>query len=144
MRATMTALAFLLCGCAPGFSASDRTAIMDVIETQQKAWNAGDVQAFMAGYDRTDTIVFTSGGVVRRGFEATIHKYLKSYPDAATMGKLSFVIEEVRPLGPDAAWVLGRWALTETPKEGGGVFTLVFQRTANGWKCTSDHTSVEK
>jgi ketosteroid isomerase-like protein len=39
--------------------------------------------------------------------------------------------------------VLGRWRLTDTPVAGGGVFSVVLTRTADGWKVVHDHTSSD-
>ncbi len=130
----------LFFGCATD-RAADRAAIADVLTAQQQAWNRGDIDAFMAGYDKADDIIFTSGGKVRRGYAATLEKYRKSYVAAKAMGKLGFQIVEVRWLGPDAALLMGRYRLTETPKAGSGLFTLIFERRPDGWKCVHDHTS---
>ncbi len=133
----------VIAGCAT--TVSDRTAdaeaIRSVLMAQQAAWNRGDIVAFMDGYARSDDIVFTSGGKVRRGFDATLSKYRTSYVDGGAMGRLGFELIETRLLGPDAALVMGRFELTETPKAGSGLFTLIFERTDDGWRCIHDHTS---
>lgn len=139
----MNLLCLIPAGCATTRTA-DKSAIEGVLAAQQAAWNRGDVVAFMDGYARADDIVFTSGGQVRRGYEATLAKYRKSYADAGAMGHLEFELLEVRFLGSDAALVMGRFVLTETPKSGSGLFTLVFERGAQGWRCIHDHTSGDK
>jgi ketosteroid isomerase-like protein len=59
------------------------------------------------------------------------------------MGHLDFSGPEVRPLGNNAALVLGRWHLKRDSDELGGVFTLVFQRFPDGWKIIHDHASAD-
>lgn len=143
----LLATALLLgCGRPPPkmFSVADRDAVVDVLRAQEAAWNRGDVVAFMAGYDQSKDLVFTSGGTIRRGYEATLAKYRKSYADKGAMGKLAFELIEVRALGPDSALVLGKWKLTETPKTGQGIYSLVMIRTKAGWRVIHDHTSLLK
>jgi len=135
--------AFTAGGC-PTFSDADRAAIEASLEAQRQAWNRGDLEAFMAGYAQRPDILFTSGGKVRRGHAQTLEMYRKSYPNKDAMGELAFEVLELQVLGPKGAVMLGRWAVTKTPKEGSGLFTLVWQKTASGWKVIHDHTSAER
>ena len=59
------------------------------------------------------------------------------------MGQLAFQVLEVQPAGPDAAVMLGRWRLTDTPQAGSGVFSIVFERRPEGWRVIHDHTSSD-
>lgn len=140
----LVALASCAGGCATTNRTVDERDIRAVLSAQQDAWNKGDIVAFMDGYDRAEDIVFTSGARVRRGFDATLAKYRQSYANDNAMGRLGFDILEVRFLGPDSALVLGRFELTETPKSGSGLFTLIFERRSAGWRCIHDHTSGER
>jgi uncharacterized protein (TIGR02246 family) len=134
----------LVAACAHGFATGDDHAIRDVLASQQEAWNRADLTAFMAGYLHDDSLVFTSGGKIRRGWQDTFDKYRAKYGGApATMGHLDFEILSVQPLGADGAIVLGRWKLTATPNAGGGVFSLGFVRTSDGWRIAHDHTSID-
>lgn len=153
MRAVLkpcAALLALVLACAHRPAApqpADREAILQVLRDQQAAWNRGDLDAFLRGYEPTPDLVFTSGGVVRRGFAETRARYHARYgargdgPDV--MGRLSFEVLDVRALGEDGAVVLGRWRLEGTPKAGGGVFSLAFLRTDAGWRIVHDHTSSD-
>jgi uncharacterized protein (TIGR02246 family) len=149
---TLRAIAFLLClaSCATSsmsthaFTPADDAAVRAVLTTQRDAWNRGDLDAFMAGYLHSPDLVFTSGGQIRHGYDETIAKYRAKYgADRSTMGHLSFEILQVQQLGADGAIVLGRWKLTDTPNAGGGVFSLGFQRTRDGWRIIHDHTSSD-
>ena len=129
-------------GCGAGhFSTADADAIEAPLERQRQAWNRGDLDAFMDGYWRSDRLTFASGATIKQGWDATLFRYRERYPDAATMGQLAFEVREIRPLSADAAVVLGRFTLTETPEAGTGVFTLVVRRRAEGWRIVHDHTS---
>lgn len=145
MRSIVVALALLVApvGCdRRSFADTDRAAIEKVLSDQATAWNAGDLDGFMAGYLKGPDLVFTSGANIRRGYDASYQKYKKAYADGGNMGKLAFEVLEVRALGPDAAVVLGKYVLTETEKAGDGVFSLVFQRIDGSWKVVHDHTSA--
>jgi beta-aspartyl-peptidase (threonine type) len=124
-------------------SQGDRTAITAVLEQQRDAWNRGDLDAFMAGYERSDDLLFASGGKVQRGWQRTLDRYRARYgSQPGDMGALAFTEIEITDLGGSAALAVGRYTLTDTPKAGTGVFTLVFSRTPEGWRIIADHTSA--
>ena len=141
----MRLLLILLVACATGhtFEAGDRTAITSVLEHQEAAWNRNDLAAFMDGYARIPALVFTSGAKVRHGWQEAFDTYQQKYgKDPSTMGKLAFAITSIDAVGADGAVVLGTWQL-EGPNAAHGVFTLVFERRAEGWRIVHDHTSAE-
>ena len=115
--------------------------IRDLMMNQQAAWNAGDIPGFMAGYWESPDLVFTSGARVRRGFAETLAAYERSYRPG-DMGQLYFHDLEIRPIGADGAWVLGRYRLVEREEDQVGLFTLIFRRFPEGWLIVHDHTSV--
>ncbi|EMI26698.1 isoaspartyl peptidase/L-asparaginase [Rhodopirellula europaea] len=124
----------------PSQSASEESAITELIQQQASDWNAGDIDAFMKVYWKSDQLTFSSGGEVTRGFDATLQRYKERYPNPEKMGKLTFTDLEFLPLGDSAMQVLGVWKLARTePME--GKFTLVFRRFPEGWKIVHDHTS---
>jgi uncharacterized protein (TIGR02246 family) len=142
-RSVLIALGFTaLVGCSHTFGPADAAAIRQVISDQQIAWNKGDLKGYMEGYVKSDKLVFTSGGRVRRGWKVTYEKYKKSYQDAGAMGKVTFSNLHIEPLGSDAAVVLGRWEVSGSSKASKGVFTVVFVRRSEGWRVIHDHTSV--
>ena len=97
---------------------------------------------YSGAYEPTDALLFTSGGKVRQGYDETLAKYQASYGEPGAMGKLDFAVLDFRMLGDESAIMLGSWKLTDTPKEGGGLFTLVWLKTEGGWKIVHDHTSL--
>lgn len=124
-------------------AASPEQEIRRVLDSQVSAWNRGDVRAFMDGYDNSGSTTFV-GAKITRGHAQVLADYLKRYPSREKMGTLRFSELEIKPLGADYASVIGRWHLdrkTEAGGEAGGIFTLLFQRTARGWKIILDHTS---
>ncbi len=131
------------CGEPKGLSAEDQRAIHSLLEQQRLAWNNGDLDGFMAAYEPTKELVFTSGGRIRRGWQVTREHYRQRYgQDQATMGELDFEILEIQELGADGAIVLGRWHLSATPEAGAGIFSLGLHRGPLGWRIVHDHTSA--
>jgi ketosteroid isomerase-like protein len=126
-----------------GAQPTPHAGIRAVLEAQQAAWNRGDVDAFMSGYDASDSTTFV-GATITRGYRQVLENYHRRYPTKEKMGHLTFSGIEVTPLGAEYASVLGRWHLDRSREAGGevgGIFTLLFHNTANGWKIILDHTS---
>lgn len=115
--------------------------IKKIMIAQQNAWNAGDVDEFMIGYWKSDELTFSSGGKTVRGWQATLDRYRKRYPDKSAMGTLTFSDLEVTLLGKDAAFVLGRWQLKRTEPIGGN-FSLVWRQIDGNWRIVHDHSSA--
>jgi ketosteroid isomerase-like protein len=120
-------------------------AIGAVLVSQVKAWNQHDLEGFMAGYWNSPNLTFFSGATETRGWQATLDRYRKKYQSAGTeMGKLEFQDLQVEMLGPDAAFVRGKFLLTlSSGKQPHGLFTLVFRHFPEGWRIIHDHSSGE-
>lgn len=139
----IVALSLLLPGCGgKAFRASDAEAIEGVLAAQRDAWNAGDIDGFMAAYVQSPELIFTSGGAVRRGYDEALARYRAKYVDGGQMGRLAFSDLEVTGLSVDSAVVLGTWKVTETEQAGEGVFSLVLVRRDQRWQILHDHTSA--
>lgn len=121
---------------------NDRAAITKILDAQQKAWNQGNVHAFLEGYWRSPDLTFSGSSGIARGWDGVLARYQKNYPDRVAMGQLDFSNLETRFLGPDAALVLGHWRLVRAQGDIGGVFSLIWQRFPEGWRIIHDHTSV--
>ncbi|MFT7620140.1 MAG: ketosteroid isomerase-like protein [Planctomycetota bacterium] len=121
---------------------TDQELINLVMSTQQAAWNRGDIEAFMEGYWRSPDLLFTSGGRIRRGWQATLDGYKAGYTKE-TMGQLAFTDLEVVMTADNEAVVVGKWALSGLEKTPSGGFTLVFRKFLEGWRITRDHTTSD-
>ncbi|MEM8485896.1 MAG: nuclear transport factor 2 family protein [Bacteroidota bacterium] len=119
-------------------------AMQALLDTQVEAWNAGDINAFMEGYWKSDSLRFASGGNVRRGWDETLARYLATYPDKAAMGTLTFEDLELQKLSEQWATGFGRFRLKRTPplEDLTGLFTLMFEKRDGSWIIVSDHTSA--
>jgi ketosteroid isomerase-like protein len=118
-----------------------QAAILAVLAAQQSDWNKGDIRGFMEGYWKSSELTFAGTRGFTRGWQPVMARYEKSYADKAAMGTLDFSELEIRQLGPDAALVLGKWHLARQAGDRGGIFTLVFQKSPEGWRIIHDHTT---
>ena len=139
----------LIMGChaqphiAPGhLSDRDRAALVGVLGTQARLWNAGDIEGFMQYYWNDERMTFSSGGTTHRGWQAALQRYERRYPTPQAMGELTFSEIEVKPLGHRAAYVMGRWHVVASDKDISGLFTLMFRMIDGRWLIVHDHTSM--
>jgi len=117
--------------------------IRAVLERQVQAWNRRDLEGFMLGYWKSSDLSFYSGGTIVTGWDETLARYRNRYQSAGNqMGHLEFASLKIELLGPSAAFVRGRFYLTETSAESSGLFTLTFRKFTDGWKIIHDHTST--
>lgn len=128
-------------GAQSSANATASAAIRAVLDAQRDAWNRGDIEGYMDGYERSPETVFVSGDNVTRGWQTVLERYKKGYDSREKMGVLTFSDLEITPLGKDAAIALGRWHLQRSGDEPHGRFTLIFRKTRHGWKIIHDHTS---
>src|SRR5262245_19985488 len=107
------AVCLWLTGCATKSSPivspqTEEAAIRNLLAAQLEDWNKRNLQGFMAGYARSDTTHFASGGTLQLGWQAVFDRYRARYQDAAAMGKTTFSDLEVSILGADSAMAFGR------------------------------------
>ena len=117
--------------------------VRQVLDSQVAAWNKGDLKGFMAGYWKSEKLTFFSGDKIEHGWQATYERYQKRYQaEGREMGKLTFSDLDIERVGPDTAWVRGRWKLVTSKEKPGGLFTLIFKKLPEGWRIVHDHTSA--
>ena len=124
----------------PGASAPE-LAVRAVLDEQVRAWNTGDLPAFVRTYSAETLFV---GKEITRGDAGVLERYRRNYPTRERMGTLQYTGVEVRMLGADYASVLGHFHLQRSAAGGGdaqGVFTLLLKRTGKTWGVILDHTS---
>ncbi len=119
----------------------DEQAILSILQSQTTEWNKGNIDAFMKGYWKNDSLMFIGQSGVTYGYNNTLKNYKKNYPDNASMGKLNFNIIKVQPLSYDTYFVLGKWMLTRSMGNISGHYTLIFRKINQQWVIVSDHSS---
>ena len=134
-------LFFLLISINSFSQSKDEIAIRQVLQTQENAWNTGNLTQFMNGYWQNDSLMFIGKSGITYGYQKTLDNYIKGYPDAASMGKLHFDILEMKKLSPEYYFVVGKWFLKRSIGDVGGHFTLLFRKIKHQWNIVADHSS---
>ena len=120
--------------------ANDFEAIKEVMSMQERAWSNGDVEEFMEGYIKDESLTFIGSRGLSYGWETTLANYKKGYPDKAAMGKLSFEIIELKSLSPAYCYMIGQYFLTRESEDMNGYFTLLWHKVDGQWKVIADQT----
>ncbi len=110
------------------------------MEAQQAAWNSGSLDDFMAYYWKSPELSFIGSRGITRGWQQTLDNYVKAYPDKATMGRLAFEVLELRALGKESAYMIGKYTLYREKDQPSGYFNLIWEKKNGQWVVTSDHT----
>jgi ketosteroid isomerase-like protein len=117
--------------------------IVKAVLAEERAWNKGDLEAYEKGYKDSPNTIFM-GAQISRGYAQMVQDYKHNYPNQAAMGTLEFSELEAYPLSDTFAVCLGKYHLDRSKKQGGpadGTFSLVLEKTAEGWKIVVDHTT---
>ncbi|WP_411767278.1 YybH family protein [Winogradskyella sp. A3E31] len=117
---------------------TDKSAILDVMHQQENAWNNGDLEGFMQGYWKSDSLKFYGSNGLTKGWQNTLDNYKKGYPTKAETGTLRFVINDVSKIEGDNYWVMGEYHLTRAVGDANGVFIIIFKKIDGEWKIVAD------
>lgn len=126
---------------AQNISSDDRNAILESLEGQRIAWNEGNLEKYMEGYWKSDSLRFIGKKGVQYGWDATMENYRKGYPDKEAMGKLTFKVISLEGISPDSAFMIGKWKLDYSDKSVEGHFTLLYRKIKGKWLVVADHSS---
>ena len=141
MRKMCLILLLITLGCSSKFDHSpEEKAIRELLMTQQRAWNEGKINEFMEGYWKSDSLMFV-GSKITQGWDSTLARYNRSYPNLDAMGKLDFTFYDFKFLSDDACLVTGRYHLKRISDEPNGMFTLLLRKKEGKWLIVYDHTS---
>ena len=139
MRKTLLGIALLA-----GLAAAQTPNLEGMMKTSAAAWNRGDLESFVLDYDDSPETTFIGRTITRGSRKAILDRYRRGYPSREAMGTLTFSEMTTRMVAPDIAIMTGRFELKRTAAGGGdstGRFTLVWQKTSDGWKIIHDHSS---
>ncbi len=139
---------YVLSGCAankpvPAATATPEAAVRSLLAAQSACWSQGDLECFMNGYWKSDSLLFVGKSGLTYGWQQTLANYKRGYPDTSAMGKLTFDLKEMRQLSPETMLVVGKWHLQRDASIGNleGHFSIVLKYFADGWKIIADHSS---
>ena len=127
----------------PQSTADAKKEIRKVLEEQSTCWTRGDLECYMQGYWKSDSLLFIGSRGLTYGWQQTLENYKRGYPDASAMGKLTFDLKEMQQLSPETMLVVGKWHLKREIAAGDlqGHFSVIFRKFSDGWKIIADHSS---
>jgi ketosteroid isomerase-like protein len=115
--------------------------IRKVLSNQTEAWNNGDLESFMHGYWKSDSLTFVGKDGITYGYQNTLNNYKKNYANKDQMGKLQFKLLHINKLSDEYYQVIGQWHLYRKIGDVSGHFTVIFKKIQNKWLMVSDHSS---
>jgi len=133
----LLATTFLSCN-AQSNEEDDKKAILAVMKAQEKAWSQHDLEGFMKGYWKNDSLKFFGSRGMTYGWNQTLANYKKGYPTKEDSGTLNFTIEDISKVEGNSYWVMGRYHLKRPVGDAEGVFMIVFKKIEGEWKIVAD------
>lgn len=116
----------------------NKNEIMKVLNMQQEAWSNTDIEGFMQGYWKSDSLKFFGKNGLTQGWENTLSNYKKGYPTADEMGKLSFSLKTISRINKGAYFVMGEFHLSRKAGDANGIFMIIFKKINGKWKIIAD------
>lgn len=116
----------------------DRAAIQSVMALQEKAWSNNDLEAFMQGYWKSDSLKFFGSSGLTKGWQQTLDNYKKGYPTKEHSGTLNFTIKDISKIDEGSYWVMGEYYLKRSVGDANGVFLIIFKKIDGVWKIVAD------
>src|SRR5947209_20483638 len=107
-RIVLISLSIISILAAPVAAQKPQADIRAVLDAQAAAWNRGDIEGYMDGYDRSPNTEFVGGDTITRGWQTVLDRYKQRYNTREKMGMLTFSDLEFTALSMDAMLVLGR------------------------------------
>lgn len=120
---------------------ADIKAIQKVLKKQRIAWSKNDLDGFMQGYWKSDSLKFYGANGVTYGWDNTLKRYQKAYPTADHTGKLNFKINDISKISEVAYYVLGEYHLKRAVGNADGFFMIIFKKIHDEWKIIADTSS---
>ena len=119
----------------------DKEAILAVLKAQRLAWSDHNIEEFMEGYWKSDSLKFYGSNGVTYGWDNTLDRYKQAYPTPDHTGILSFKINAISKITDEAYYVLGEYHLKRTVGNATGIFMIIFKRIDGEWKIIADTSS---
>ena len=120
---------------------TSKTEITTMLLQTAKDWSKGDLEAFMQGYLKSDSLKFVGSSGITYGWQQTLENYRKGYPTKDHMGTLTFNLLEFDQLANDVFLVIGEFHLKRAVGDADGMFSIILKNINGEWKIIADHSS---
>ncbi|MBL4905084.1 MAG: nuclear transport factor 2 family protein [Flavobacteriaceae bacterium] len=131
-------LLFTVIGYSQSSESEEKEAILNIMKIQEKAWSNHDLEGFMQGYWKSDSLKFYGSSGLTYGWKKTLANYKKGYPTKDHSGTLKFKINDISKISNGSYFVMGEYHLTRKVGNGNGVFMIIFKKINGKWKIIAD------
>ena len=115
--------------------------IYDQVNRAVEAWNRHDLDAYLDGFWRSDSLILVVEGETVRGWDLLSKALHTGYPNPTEMGNVTLDRVQVQMLSSDLALAL-TWDTVSFPKKKEfGTSTIVMKKLPEGWRVAVMHTS---
>ena len=116
----------------------DKNAIIKVMKSQEEAWSNHDLEGFMNGYWKSDSLKFYGSSGLTAGWKKTLANYKRGYPTKAHSGSLNFKINDISRIDESSYFVMGEYHLVRKMGNADGIFMIIFKLIDGKWKIIAD------
>jgi hypothetical protein len=116
----------------------DKQEIIAIMKAQEKAWSNHDLEGFMQGYWKSDSLKFYGSNGITLGWDKTLANYKKGYPTKDHSGELTFKVNDISKINNGAYFVMGEYHLKRKVGNANGVFMIIFKKIKGEWKIIAD------
>ncbi|WP_428742759.1 YybH family protein [Tenacibaculum sp.] len=116
----------------------EKQEILSVMKAQEEAWSNHDLEGFMQGYWKSDSLKFYGRNGITFGWQKTLDNYKKGYPTKEHSGNLTFKINDISKITEGAYLVMGEYHLKRPVGDADGVFMIIFKMIQGEWKIIAD------
>lgn len=116
----------------------DKAAILKVMKDQELAWSNNDLEGFMQGYIKSDSLKFYGKSGLTKGWQQTLDNYKRGYPTKEHSGTLTFKVNDISQIESGSYWVMGEYFLSRKVGDANGVFMIIFKKIEGKWKIVAD------
>jgi len=124
--------------CSTSSIEKDKKTILSIMKSQEKAWSKNNIEAFMEGYWKSDSLKFFGSSGLKYGWQSTLNGYKKRYPTKDHTGTLRFKINDISQINSASYFVMGEYHLVRNVGNADGVFMIIFKKINGEWKIIAD------
>ncbi|WP_100610571.1 YybH family protein [Confluentibacter lentus] len=116
----------------------DKKDILTVLKDQRIAWSNDDLEGYMEGFWKNDSLKLYGPNGITRGWDNLFEKYRRNYPDKDHTGILSYKVNDISKISDGNYYVLGEYHIKRNAGNIDGFFMLLFRKIENDWKIVVD------
>jgi len=124
--------------CSQTTERQDKDEIISIMKTQEIAWSNHDLEGFMQGYWKNDSLKFYGSSGLTYGWDKTLANYKKGYPTKDHSGTLTIKIKDISKINNESYFVMGEYYLKRNIGDANGVFMIIFKKINGEWKIIAD------